>query len=421
MVDVSLRRVRPGDVGRQDRPAVTPTALADASKIVEDVRNEGEPAVRRYAERFGERAPGEPLILGPGEMDNALASVDGSTKSVLTRAADRIRVFAEAQLEAISPIDIEVPGGRAGHTVEPVAAAGCYAPGGRYPLPSSALMTAVTARVAGCSRVIVASPAAYPVTLAAAAVAGADAFFAVGGAHGIAALAYGYAGFEPVDVIAGPGNAWVTAAKQLVSGVVGIDMLAGPSELLVLADDSANPDLVAADLLAQAEHDDEAAAYLVCLSEEFAASVDGALRQRLETLGTAATARNGLLHGFACVCDSLDEALAVTDRVAPEHLEVLTQDPEGVASRVRNAGGVFIGSNAAEVLGDYGAGPNHTLPTGGTARFRAGLSVASFLRLRTWLRIDDVEAGAGLASDAVALAELEGLEAHAASARLRTT
>lgn len=419
MGEVLLRRVLPDEVGRQDRPAVTPRALADATEIVEAVRTGGEAAVRSYAERFGERGPGDALVLDRSEMNRTLDATDAETRALLERTAERIRVFAAAQREAVRAVEIDVPGGKAGHTVEPVSAAGCYAPGGRYPLPSSALMTAVTARAAGCERVVVASPGAHPVTVAAAAVAGADALLCVGGAHGVAALAYGFAGFEAVDVVVGPGNAWVTAAKQLVSGAVGIDMLAGPSELLVLADDSADPDVVAADLLAQAEHDTEAAAYLVCRSEAFAVAVDAALAERLSALATGDTARHGIANGFACVCASLDEMLAVTDRVAPEHLEVLTEDAESVAARVRHAGGVFIGAHAAEVLGDYGAGPNHTLPTGGTARFRAGLSVMSFLRLRTWLRVDDPAGAAGLASDAKVLAEIEGLAGHAASAALR--
>ncbi len=310
-----------------------------------------------------------------------------------------------------------MPGGRAGHTVVPVQAAGCYAPGGRYPLPSSALMTAVTARVAGCERVVVATPGAHPVTVAAAGIAGADAVLAVGGAHGIAALAYGFEDFAPVDLIAGPGNRWVTAAKQLVSGVVGIDMLAGPSELLVIADDDADPATVASDLLAQAEHDTDARAILVCLSEAFASRVDAELARQLESLATHQTARAALGNSFACVCASDDEMVTVADRVAPEHLEILTADAGDLARRLRHAGALFIGSGSAEVMGDYGVGPNHTLPTGGTARFRAGLSVLDFLRPRSWLRLDTPDAD--LVADTVRLAEMEGLAAHAASARHR--
>jgi phosphoribosyl-ATP pyrophosphohydrolase/phosphoribosyl-AMP cyclohydrolase/histidinol dehydrogenase len=278
-------------------------------------------------------------------------------------------------------------------------------------------MTAIAARAAGCRRVAVASPGAPPVMLAAAAIAGADGFLAVGGAHAIAALAHGFEGFEPVDVIAGPGNRWVTAAKQIVSGVVGIDMLAGPSELLVLADETADAAIVAADLLAQAEHDEDARPVLVTTSAALADTVEGELATQLETLPTRDTARAALRNGFACVVETVEEAIAVSDRIAPEHLEIMTADAEGVASRIRSAGALFIGPGSPEVLGDYGAGPNHTLPTGGTARFCAGLSVMDFLRLRTWIRIDQPDAA--LLADTARLAGIEGLAAHAAAARMR--
>ncbi len=412
-----LRRVKPTEIARLNRPPVDDATLDATRAIVAEVREGGEAAVRRYAERFGERTPEQPLVLGRAEIDATVAALRGDDRAVLERAAARIDAFARAQRDAIRDIEVAVPGGRAGHTVVPVQAAGCYAPGGRYPLPSSALMTAVTARVAGCERVIVATPGAHPVTVAAAGIAGADVVLTVGGAHGIAALAYGFEGLDPVDLIAGPGNRWVTAAKQLVSGVVGIDMLAGPSELLVIADDHADPVTVAADLLAQAEHDTDARPILVCRSEAFASSVDAELARQLETLSTAETARVAVANGFACICTSDDEMVAVSDRVAPEHLEILTANADELAGRLRHAGALFIGSGSAEVMGDYGIGPNHTLPTGGTARFRAGLSVMDFLRPRSWLRLDAPDAE--LVRDTVRLAEMEGLAGHAASARRR--
>jgi phosphoribosyl-ATP pyrophosphohydrolase/phosphoribosyl-AMP cyclohydrolase/histidinol dehydrogenase len=255
--------------------------------------------------------------------------------------------------------------------------------------------------------------------LAAAAIAGADQFLAVGGAHAIAAMALGIDGLDRCDVVCGPGNAWVTAAKQLLSGEVGIDMLAGPSELLILADDTADARLVAVDLLAQAEHDTDARAILITTSPRLADAIDGALESELATLPTRDTARAALRNGFVCLADSLDEAIALSDRIAPEHLEIMCADADAVARRIRNAGGVFIGAAAAEVLGDYGIGPNHTLPTGGTARFRAGLSVAQFLRLRTWIRIDDPAAASGVVADTVRLAEIEGLAGHARAAESR--
>jgi histidinol dehydrogenase len=422
-----LRRVTPSDITRLLRPPVDDATLASAGTIVADVRTNGAGAVRAYAEQFGERAPGEPLVLGPDAMAAALGRIDADDRAALERAANRIESFARAQRESILELSVPVPGGRAGHTVEPVRSAGCYAPGGRYPLPSSVLMTAITAKAAGCERAVVASPGAPDIMLAAASIAGADAFLAVGGAHAVAALAFGFGDgasrFEPVDVIAGPGNKFVTAAKQLVSGVVGIDMLAGPSELLVLADGTADAALVAADLLAQAEHDADAVPMLVTTDPALADAVGPELDRQLAALATRDTARAALANGFVCVCGSMDEAIGVTDRLAPEHLEIMTADADGVAARIRNAGACFIGAGSAEVLGDYGAGPNHTLPTGGTARFRAGLSVVNFLRLRTWIRLDDGATdrsdAAALLADTARLAEVEGLAGHAASARAR--
>lgn len=419
MGEVLLPRVGADEVGRGRQAPVDATTLAGAARIVEDVREGGEGAVRGYAKRFGERAPGEPLVYGRGAMEAALRALDAADAELLERVAGRIERFAGAQMEAIRGVDVAIPGGRAGHTVEPVGSVGCYAPAGRYALPSSVLMTAVTARVAGCNRVVVASPGAHPVMLAAGAVAGADEFLAVGGAHAVAGLAYGFGGFAPVDMVLGPGNRWVTAGKQLVSGVVGIDMLAGPSELLIVADESAEAAVVAADLLAQAEHDTDARAMLVTTSERLAGEVEAELGRQLAGLATAETARAALANGFVCVVGEADAMVEIADRVAPEHLEVVTADAEGVARRVRNAGGVFIGAGAAEVLGDYGAGPNHTLPTGGSARFSAGLSVVSLVRLRTWMRIDDPAAASGLIEDTRRMARMEGLCAHEAAAAVR--
>ena len=417
----TIRRVELADLARSIRPPVDDQTLDAARVIVNRVLEQGDDAVRGYAEQFGERAPSEPLVLGEEQMTATLDALPGETRDLLSRAAGRIRTFAERQLAAIQPIDVPIAGGRAGHTIEPVASAGCYAPAGRYPLPSSVLMTAVTARAAGCERVVVASPGAHPVALAAAAVAGADQFLAVGGAHAVAAMAYGINGLAPCDVIAGPGNRWVTAAKQLVSGVVGIDMLAGPSELLVIADDSADPALVAADLLGQAEHDTDAVPMLVTTSKILAAAVDREVAEQLETLETRDTARTALRNGFVCVVGTLDEVRDAADTIAAEHVEVMMRGADTFAQSLRNAGALFIGAASAEVIGDYGAGPNHTLPTGGTARFRAGLSVASFIRLRTWLRIDDTQEAKQLIKDTIELANVEGLAAHAASAARRVS
>ncbi|MEZ6317481.1 MAG: histidinol dehydrogenase [Phycisphaerales bacterium] len=332
-----LRRVGEDEVRGGRRSAIDADTLAGASEIVERVRREGGAGVRAYAERFGERAPGEALVLGRAAMRAALEALDGCIRAVLERTGDRIRAFALAQRSAIRDVDVPIPGGRAGHTVEPIAAVGCYAPAGRYPLPSSVLMTAVTARASGCERVVVASPGAHPAMVAAAAIADADEFLAVGGAHGVAALAYGFDGFDPVDFVVGPGNRWVTAAKHLVSGAVGIDMLAGPSELLVVADESADAALVAADLLAQAEHDTDAVPMLITICPRLVEGVERELARQLATLTTAPTARRALANGFACVVGSLDRAIELADRVAPEHTEIMTRDPSETAA-LRHAG-----------------------------------------------------------------------------------
>ena len=306
-------------------------------------------------------------------------------------------------------------GGRAGHDWIAVERAGVYAPGGRYPLPSSVLMGVVPARTAGVESVWVASPRPRPITLAAAAVAGADGLLSVGGAHAIAALAFGTL-VPAVDLIVGPGNRWVTAAKKHVFGEVGIDGLAGPSELVVIADAEADPRTVADDLIAQAEHDTDAVPILVSTSAETIAAVDAALAKALATLPTADTAAEALRsNGRACLVESLERAAEITDRLAPEHLELCVEDAPALAERVRAYGGLFVGAASAEVFGDYGAGPNHVLPTGGSARFQAGLSVGTFLRASTWL----AAGGPALAGDAARLARLEGLEGHARSALRR--
>ena len=416
---MKLRRLDVSEVEGLDRRAVDSATLIAAAEIVEAVRTGGEEAVRGFAEQFDEVVSGGPLLIGREEMENALNRVRDEDRRLLTRTAARIERFAAKQRASLTDLSLEIAGGRAGHQIEPVHRAGCYAPGGRYPLPSSVLMTAVTARVAGVENVVVASPRPALITLAASAVAGADAVLAVGGAHAIAALACGFDGLDPCDVVVGPGNKWVTAAKQLVAGQVGIDMLAGPSELVVLADAGADPAMIAADLLAQAEHDPEALPVLVTTSESLASAVEIEIDGQLADLPTREVAGAALGNGFMTVAPDMDAAIAVCDRLAPEHLQVMTAQPDDVASRLSHWGGLFIGAGSAEVLGDYGAGPNHTLPTGGVARYRGGLSVMDFLRVRTWLEIDDPSAARQTIEDSIAFARLEGLEAHARAAERR--
>ncbi|MGE5803111.1 MAG: histidinol dehydrogenase [Gemmatimonadota bacterium] len=394
-------------------------AFAVAAPIVEAVRTRGEAALREFAERFGDVAAGEPLFLDRPVLDRALADLAAGDRARLERVAERIRTFAEAQKRALGAVAVTVPGGEAGHWIAPLERAGCYAPGGRYPLPSSALMTAVTARTAGVKEIWVASPKPAVMTLAAAAVAGADGMVAAGGAHAIAALAFGAGPVRPCDVVVGPGNRYVTAAKQLVGARVAIDMLAGPSELVVFADATASPAIVAADLLAQAEHDPDAVPVLVTGDPALAGRVNVELARQLADLPTAAVARAALANGGVVVVASIEEGIAVCDALAPEHLELCLENATVVAPRLAHYGALFIGAGSAEVLGDYGAGPNHVLPTAGTARSNGGLSVYSFLRVRTWLRIDDVAVARPLVEDAAWFGRVEGLEAHARSAERR--
>jgi phosphoribosyl-ATP pyrophosphohydrolase/phosphoribosyl-AMP cyclohydrolase/histidinol dehydrogenase len=401
--------------GARTEPLDTAT-LTEAARIVDDVQARGWEAVVEHAVRLGDAAGADPLVFRRDALERAFAALPEADRALLQRTADRIRSFALAQKRALAEIAVPVAGGRAGHEVIPVERAGCYAPGGRFPLPSSVLMTAVTARAAGVSEVWVASPRPAGITLGAAFVAGADAVLAVGGAQAIGALAFGAGEVPACDAVVGPGNRWVTAAKQRIAGLVAIDMLAGPSELVVLADDTADPALVAADLLAQAEHDSDALPVLVSLDPTLPDRVRAELHVQLETLPTAATARAALERGFAIAEPDETRAFALVEQLAPEHLQILLRDPGFAADRIRHAGALFLGPKSAEVLGDYGVGPNHVLPTGRGARSRAGLSVFTFLRIRTWMELDEPE---GPARDAAALARLEGLEAHARAAEMR--
>lgn len=404
---------------RRSKDVVPAEALATAAAAINAVRAHGETALRAYAERFGDIPPEAPLVIPRDALDRALAALPAGDRARLERVAARIRAFAEAQRRALAAVTVSVPGGTAGHWIAPVERAGCYAPGGRYPLPSSVLMTAVTARVAGVREVWVASPNPRPITLAAAAVAEADGLLAAGGAHAIAALAYGAGAIGPCDAIVGPGNRYVTAAKQLVAGRVAIDMLAGPSELLVFADASADPAIIAADLLAQAEHDPDAVPLLVTLEEELAERVEKEIGRQLVDLPTAGVARAALANGGAIVVGSIEEGIAACDAIAPEHVQLELGHAAAIAPRLGHYGAVFIGSGSAEVMGDYGAGPNHVLPTAGAARSAGGLSVYAFLRVRTWLRVDQPAAARPLLEDAAWLGRLEGLEAHARAAERR--
>jgi phosphoribosyl-ATP pyrophosphohydrolase/phosphoribosyl-AMP cyclohydrolase/histidinol dehydrogenase len=393
--------------------------LATARRIIDRVERESESAIDTLSIEFGEREQGAPVFLDQASLAKALDQLPAEQRTRLERTAQRIARFAEKQLAMFTDIASDVPGGRAGHSVFPVSAAGCYAPGGRYPLPSSVLMTAVTARTAGVANVWVASPRPTALTLAAASVAGADGLLSAGGAHAIAALSFGLGPIPRCDVVVGPGNKYVTAAKQLLFGRVQIDMLAGPSELVVLADESADPAVVAADLLAQAEHDPDALPILITTSESLAPAVERELDHQLADLPTATVSRAALQRGGFTVVPETKRAIDLCNAIAPEHLEVMLDDMTAWRSEFTNYGAAFFGAVSAEVFGDYGVGPNHVLPTGGTARSFSGLSVLTFLRVRTWLQLDSLDGQDELMEDVTWLARAEGLEAHARAAEIR--
>ena len=423
-----LQRLTPNNVGNEIKDPVDPSALEQAKAILNELRGEDGKVLGSKLIEVAVRLGDIPADRNSYKVskDDCKAAFDGLSdreRVALTNIHGRVKAFAEMQRRSVTDMEMDIPGGKAGHTVSPCNVAGCYAPGGRYPLPSSVIMTAVTARAAGCQTVILASPRPAAITLAAAYIAGVDDFLCVGGAQAIAGLAYGIDNDSPkCDVICGPGNKWVTAAKSIVNGQCGIDMLAGPSEVLVICDETANPEIVAADLIAQAEHDVVARAILLCTCSDMIDKIDANVAKQIACLPepNKSTASEALKQSFAVKCDSIEQCIQISDDIAPEHLEIQTKDASKVGQSCVNYGGLFVGSHAAEVLGDYGAGPNHTLPTGGTGRYTGGLSVFNFLRIRTWMRIDEPAQSQDMIDDTIVMARLEGLEGHARAAETRS-
>ncbi|QFU15637.1 histidinol dehydrogenase [Microvirga thermotolerans] len=391
--------------------------------IIDDVIARGDDALIDYTRRFDhlDLRP-EDLRVRDEEIDAAEAQCSRETLDALALAKERIEIYHRAQRpqDSMSTDSLGVTLGWRWTALESV---GLYVPGGRASYPSSVLMNAVPAKVAGVPRVVMVVPTprgeTNPLVLAAARLAGVDEIFRIGGAQAVAALAYGTASVAPVSKIVGPGNAYVAAAKRRVFGQVGIDMIAGPSEVLVLADAHANPDWVAADLLAQAEHDPVAQSILVTDSPALADAVEAAVRRQLETLPKAEIAGASWRdYGAIILVESLRDAIPLVDRLAPEHLEIETQDPEALAAKVRNAGSIFLGSHTPEAIGDYVGGPNHVLPTARSARFSSGLGVLDFMKRTSILKCDPGALRA-LGPAAIALGRSEGLEGHARSVAIR--
>ncbi|NQS75633.1 MAG: histidinol dehydrogenase [Peptococcaceae bacterium] len=397
----------------------------DVAQIIEDVRRRGDQALKELTHRY-DRVMLPDLRVSQEAVKKAYNQIDEKTVSCLRLAARRIRSFAEKQARCLLPLEYESsPGVLLGHRLIPVSSCGVYVPSGRYPLPSSALMSIIPARVAGVGRIAACSPPVkafggiHPAVLAAMDIAGADEIYCLGGAQAVAAYAWGTESVARVDMIVGPGNAYVTEAKRQVSSVAGIDVLAGPSEVLVIADQNADPDLVAIDLLAQCEHDPTARGILVTdgsqLAERVLESIDTEANQ-LET--GPQILKTWEDNGQVILVDSLAEAAAISNQFAPEHLVLLTMHNEDLVSKLSNYGSLFIGENAPVAFGDYISGTNHILPTMGCARFSSGLWVGTFIKVASWQRLS-VSGAAGLADACSHLAGVEGLEAHQRSADKR--
>lgn len=398
-------------------------ALVAATNIVEAVRERGDAVLKEFTQRF-DGVELESFRVSNAAIDEVIAKVDPTVAKALQKAANQIRDFHERQKQQ-GWFALREDGALVGAKVEPLDSVGVYVPGGRALYPSSVLMNAIPASVAGVKRIVCATPPTKdgsldPAIVEACRIAGVTEIYAIGGAQAIGALAYGTETIAPVDKITGPGNAFVAAAKKVVSGDVGIDMIAGPSEVCVVADETALPELVAIDLMAQAEHDPLASCYLVTFSSEYADQVESAITEHMKESTRAEITKASLDNqGLIIVCPSLPAALETVNVIAPEHLELHVSNAMELLGSIRHAGAIFMGEWTPEAVGDYVAGPNHTLPTGGTARFSSPLSVDEFVKKSSVIQYS----AAALMRDASAImtiADHEGLWAHAQSVRLRT-
>lgn len=404
------------------RTEEAPDVSAPVSAILAAVREEGDSALRRYAKEFDSMGDDVPLEVSKEEIAAAVNAVEPEFLAILLEAAENIRNFHKHQIRSGFVLS-ETKGITLGQKITPLKRVGLYVPGGTACYPSTVLMDSIPAKLAGVGELIMVTPAKggviRPEILAAASVAGVDRVFRIGGAQAVGALAYGTQSVPKADKIVGPGNVFVAEAKRQVYGLVDIDMIAGPSEILVIADESANPRYVAADLLSQAEHDKNASAVLVTPSETLAYAVQQELEKQLAALPRQEIARTSIENnGKIILTGSIEDALMLANEIAPEHLELSVDDPFALLGAVENAGSVFLGHHCPEALGDYFAGPNHTLPTGGTAKFSSPLSVDDFIK-KTQFSYYTAEALGKVAEKIACFAAKEGLDAHGRSAMCR--
>ncbi|WP_238996358.1 histidinol dehydrogenase [Pluralibacter gergoviae] len=405
----------------QGQDAQADRTLTDTvSAIISRVKQEGDAALRDYSQQFDKVVPAQFEVTAQ-EIEQALAEMDPQTRRDSEFAIAQVRRFAEAQFATMQPLEVEtLPGVHLGHRIIPIQTVGCYVPGGRYPILSAPVMSIVPATVAGCGQIVAClPPGAHPAMIAVCHLAGAHRIFKIGGAQAIAAMAWGTESVPAVDKIVGPGNAFVNEAKRQVFGKVGIDALAGPSEIFTVADDSADPRILAADMLAQAEHDIHTRVGLAVTSEEVAQRTLAEVERQLSSLPTAATAGEAWRRqGEIVVCDSEEALIAFADDTATEHLQVHTRDPHATASKIRNYGSLFIGQNASVVFSDKCCGTNHTLPTMAAARYTGGLWVGAYVKICTHQWIDD-QGIAAIAEPAVRQSRTEGMQGHRRAAEIR--
>ena len=394
--------------------------IASVKEIISDVRQSGDQAVKKFSEKF-DSVKLESLKVSSEEIRSASGKLSQKELETLKFAAENIREFAGKQKESFKDFDYEInPGVFTGQKVVPIKRIGVYAPGGSYPLPSTVLMCAIPAQVAGSEEIVLCSPptnngSIHPAILAASEICQIKEVYQTGGVQAVAAMAYGTETIQPVDKIVGPGNKYVTAAKKEVFGAVGIDFIAGPTEVLIIADETANSEFIAADLLAQAEHDINAIPILVTDSRQLALQVTGEIKNQISKLKTADIAQVSVEKNVKIILvDNLDEAVEISNKKAPEHLELQAKEIDKYVDRLKNYGSLFIGSFAAEVLGDYSSGLNHTLPTNTTARYTGGLSVKDFLKIQTTLRVEK-DGLKSIGPVAEELGKMEGLAGHAES------
>ena len=390
------------------------------SGIITRVKDEGDAALRAYSQQFDKVVPAQ-FEVSEQEIAEALAGMDAQTRRDSEFAISQVRRFAQAQLATMQPLEVEtLPGVHLGHRIIPVQTVGCYVPGGRYPILSAPVMSIVPATVAGCEQIIAClPPGAHPAMIAVCHLAGAHRIFKVGGAQAIAAMAWGTDSIPSVDKIVGPGNAFVNEAKRQVFGKVGIDALAGPSEIFTIADDSADPRILAADMLAQAEHDVHTRVGLATTSREIAERTLAEVERQLASLPTAATAGEAWRRqGEIVLCEDEAQLIAFADHMATEHLQVHTRDPHATAAKIRNYGSLFIGQNASVVFSDKCCGTNHTLPTMAAARYTGGLWVGAYVKICTHQWIDEQGIPA-IAEPAIRQSRTEGMQGHRRAAEIR--